>query len=613
MGEGVDPGAVGSGGPAATGLTSEPLTGNALPVILRTRLALAGIALAALAVYANTFGNAWVYPHVADIVDNPTLKHLWPIWPVLMPPATGGLTVGGRPLVNLSLAINYALGGTAVGGYHAVNLLIHILAGLTLFGIVRRTLALRGRAEDEGDRVLFAFAVEFLWTLHPLQTEAVTYVVERAESLMGLFYLLTLYCFIRSADSAAWQFAAVLCCLFGMATKEVMATAPVVVLLYDRTFISGTLAAAWRRHRRLYLGLACTWVLVIYLALATGSRGGTAGFGTGIAWWSYVQIQFGAIVHYLRLAIWPHPLIFDYGTQGARGGLEFAIDAIGVAALLAATAWAWIRRPIAGFLGASFFAILAPTSLVPIVVQTMAERRMYLPLAAVLVLVVWSIQTVLRRCGALRTFLPLILLAGLALGLTSFARNADYRSNLTLWSLTARQRPESPRAHYYFGVSEDEAGRPEAGRQAFMAALRLDPNYPEAHNRLGIDLLRLGQRDEAMAHYQAAIRAKPDFAEAHYNLGTALAEAAQTDAAVRELETSLRLKPDFPDAESNLGLVLARADRLADALPHLERAARLAPTSAFAHDNLARALAAAGRSQEAAVESAAAAKLAPTP
>ena len=135
--------------------------------------------------------NAFVFLDVADIVDNPTIRHLGQLGRVLSPPAAGGLTVGGRPVVNLTLALNYAFGGTNVWGYHALNLLIHILAGLALFGVVRRT---------PPRSTLFAFAVALLWTVHPLQTESVTYIIQRAESLMGLFYLLTLYCFIRYAD-----------------------------------------------------------------------------------------------------------------------------------------------------------------------------------------------------------------------------------------------------------------------------------------------------------------------------------------------------------------------------------------------------------------------------
>src|ERR1035438_1270270 len=119
------------------------------------------------------------------VVDSWTLRH-WntAFWPPI------DTSASGRPILNLSLAANYAVGGTAVWGYHAVNLAIHVLAGLTLFGIVRRTFAPRTGAAA----VFVAFLAALLWALHPLQTESVTYIVQRAESLMGLFYLLTLYC-----------------------------------------------------------------------------------------------------------------------------------------------------------------------------------------------------------------------------------------------------------------------------------------------------------------------------------------------------------------------------------------------------------------------------------
>src|ERR1035438_6675615 len=233
------------------------------------------IALAVLAAYANSFSGAFVLDDASSIAGNPTIRHLWPLGGPLSPPHGRGLTVDGRPILNISLAINYALSGIHPWSYHALNLLIHGLAGLTLFGVVRRTLDRLGMPADSA---LLALCAAFLWTLHPLQTESVTYVIQRAESLMGLFYLLTLYCFIRYADRTPrsdassnagktapvlWAVFSVLACLLGMATKEVMVTAPVMVFLYDRTFFSGSFAQAWRRHRRLYAGLACTWLLQI--------------------------------------------------------------------------------------------------------------------------------------------------------------------------------------------------------------------------------------------------------------------------------------------------------------------------------------------------------------
>ena len=245
------------------------------------------LALAAIAAYHGSFSVPFFFDDRAQITDNPTIRHLWRLKTVLVPPMNAG--VGGRPLLNFSFALNYALGGMNVWGYHALNLLIHICGGLALFGIVRRTLDGKFRNSNFENRNLCAFAVALIWLLHPLQTEAVTYVAERAESMMGMFYLLTLYFFIRSvepvevgrrapatpsvrnsggdegvAGARRPTFAAlsILACFLGICTKEVVVTAPVIVLLYDRTFVSGTFLAAWRRNWRLYSGYAGTWLLL---------------------------------------------------------------------------------------------------------------------------------------------------------------------------------------------------------------------------------------------------------------------------------------------------------------------------------------------------------------
>ena len=151
--------------------------------------------------YHNSFRGPFIFDDVPAIVENATIRHLWPPWQPLMPPRNISTTVQGRPIVNLSLAINYALNGFRVWGYHALNLATHIGAGLVLFGIARRTLRQPRLQQRFGEAAeMLALAIAILWVVHPLQTESVTYVVQRAESLMGLFYLLTLYGFIRGAE-----------------------------------------------------------------------------------------------------------------------------------------------------------------------------------------------------------------------------------------------------------------------------------------------------------------------------------------------------------------------------------------------------------------------------
>jgi len=202
----------------------------------------------------------------------------------------------------------------------------------------------------------------------------VTYLVQRAESLMGLFYLTTLYCFIRGAQEEnpgrVWPVLSICACLLGMGTKEVMVSAPVIVLLYDRTFLAGSFREAWRRRRGLLAGLAATWLVLPFLVLSTRGRGGSAGFGSGVSWWSYAATQFPAILRYLKLSVWPHPLVFYYGTEWVTNFRAIVPSMAIVLGMVGATAWALLgpgsgRRAL-GFAEAWFFAILAPTSLVPV-------------------------------------------------------------------------------------------------------------------------------------------------------------------------------------------------------------------------------------------------------
>ncbi|HEX7508565.1 MAG TPA: hypothetical protein VF550_17460, partial [Polyangia bacterium] len=211
------------------------------------------LVVAVFLAYANSFHGPFIFDDVPSIVENQSIRHLGSARVLAAPPEA--LTTTGRPVVNLSLAINFAVGGLAVEGYHAVNLALHILASLVLFALVRRTLLLPTLSARFGVTATeLALSVALLWAIHPLQTESVTYVVQRAEAIGGLFYLLTLYCFLRGATAArgrAWYAATVGACVLGMASKEVMVSAPLIAVLYDRTFIAASLRDSLRRRWRL--------------------------------------------------------------------------------------------------------------------------------------------------------------------------------------------------------------------------------------------------------------------------------------------------------------------------------------------------------------------------
>ena len=556
------------------------------------------IVLAALGVYRNSFRGPFILDDIGSIPENPTIRNIGAIADVLSPPRD--LTVGGRPVVNLSLAVDYALGGTDVRGYHVTNLILHILAALILFGLIRRTLLLEGLPlRWSAAATPLALAVGLLWAVHPLQTESVTYLIQRAESIVSLFYLLTLYCVVRGAAARRpyfWYAGAVAACLLGAGSKEVIVTAPVVVLLYDRAFLGGSYRTALRRRWGLYAGLAATWAPLAWLVASTQGRGGSAGLGVDVTPWAYAATQFGAIVRYLRLTVWPDALTFDYGTGLAQGVGDILPPAAMIAALLIGTMVALRYAPRVGFLGAAFFLVLAPSSsVVPIATQTMAEHRMYLPLAAVVAMGVagaWAMLDRLGLRGKLRPVLPVLLLAGAAaaLGWRTARRNEDYRSALVIWQDTLTKRPDNARAWCSVGTALVRLGRPEEALSHYREALRLDPNDAHVHNGLGAAMAALGRHEEAVRHHKAALAIDPDDVTIHSNLAVALTNLGRVDEAIAHGQEAVRLEGNDANAHNNLAIALLARKRLPEAVAHFTEALRLGGNRADVHSNLGAAL-----------------------
>ena len=198
------------------------------------------IVVAALWAYAPSFAGAFVFDDGLSIVNNPHVRSLWPVTFAMTAPPEA--PTSGRPITALSFAVSHALASDprSAWSFHAGNFAIHLGAALLLFGVVRRTLLSPRLRDTLGDIAMpIAAATAILWVVHPLTTEAVTYLTQRLESLMSLFYLATLYCAIRARDDShrrAWTIAAVVCCALGMGSKEAMVSAPIAVVLWDWLF-----------------------------------------------------------------------------------------------------------------------------------------------------------------------------------------------------------------------------------------------------------------------------------------------------------------------------------------------------------------------------------------
>lgn len=530
-----------------------------------TNLRLPGFAVLLLAVVTAAYGNnlhgAFILDDVPWILNNQNIRALWPLWNPLLNTS--------RPIVQWSLAVNFALGGLNVVGYHLANNLLHALTALGLFGVVRQTLRTERLAARFGNAADgLAFAVALLWALHPLNTESVTYVIQRSESMAGLFSIFTLYCVIRSATGkrvVVWDCLAVLSCALAVGSKPVSAVIPFAVLVYDRVFLAGTWSELWHKRWRLYVGLALTWgLLAVFLSAGQREWMGSAGVLSGnraVTWLDYAKLQPGVILHYLRLSIWPDSLCLLYARPQQSSSLLFLAQCGAMFGLLIVTVWLVCRRNAAGFLGAWFILMLAPTSSVIPLLHPVFEHRMYLPLMAIAASVVIGTYTILsklpmagfasRSLGA-----AVLLVTGLALGAVTWRRNADYRTEVSIWRDTAQKAPTNADAHY----------------------------------GLALALATAGQVDEAGKEFFETLRLKPDFAQAQYDWAAALLKAGRETEALVYFQETLRINPRYAEAEDGIGVVLYHQGRLDEAIEHFSKAARLNPDDIQAHQNLARAL-----------------------
>lgn len=599
------------------------------------------LVLVGLAAYANSFQGAFVLDDEKTIVEDHLIQQpLTTSWRALL--------ASPRGVWQATLAVNYALGGLSVEGYHVVNLLIHLLAALTLYGLVRRTLLLPSPGKRWAPVAAeLALAVALLWMAHPLQTESVTYLTQRAESLMGLFYLLTLYTFLRGATASrrwGWFALAVLCCALGMRTKEVMVTAPLLVLLYDRIFLAPSWRELGRRRGFVHLGLAATLLL-----LAGAVRGafapaptapaaqeakagdalpapapkaaeeartravphelpGAAGFNLRrITPLDYLLNQPVALAHYLRLAFFPDALCLDYGWPPAQTLAEVVPAGLLILTLLLATIVCLWRWPALGFLGAWFFLILAPTSSILPIADLAAEHRMYLSLAAVIALVVLGGYALLDRgtqSGEVRRRLlmtagGLVLVLAVACAALTFRRNEDYRSPLSMWKDVVAKSPNNPRAQYNLGLILLKAGKLKEALVCEATALRLDPTWPGANTAVGLILMAQNRPRQAIEHFRAELEVHPDATAALGDLGIALLQQGELQEATAVLTRAVQLEPSSAKLQLSLGTALVQQGKPRAALPHLEEADELEPNQAGTRHQMGKALLLLGEKEKA--------------
>jgi tetratricopeptide (TPR) repeat protein len=589
------------------------------------------LALAALLAYANSFTVPFQFDDDGYVVNNPIIRTFHYFFVPSDITALDRLSPTGFPvglryafmtriLGYLSLAANYRLHGLSVVGYHVVNLALHVMNGWLVYLVLLATLKTGAptRSEDGvGDNSLpreaIAVVSALLFVVHPIQTHAVTYVTSRFVLQASFFSLLSLLLYVKSRVAAggparcALHAAALASAAAAMLTKEFTFTLPVVVALYDLTFLAGTIRARVKRLLPISATLFIIPALVFLQqgklhALDSTMRTITAADVSGISRLDYLLTQFRVIATYLRLLLLPvnQNIDYDFPVYHSLSAPPVLLSFLLLAAL-AATAVSLYRSAagredapelrLAAFGILWFFITLSVESSILPLGELAAEYRLYLPSVGMITAFVSALAFAARRLAG-RSRLPFgvftcfFAAAAVLLAVATHARNTVWKDEISLWEDAARKSPAKLRPHENLGTYYSMRGRLEEARREFATALRLDPNNFELHNNLGIVYKRMGDFDRAIQEYTVAARLMPGDPMAHYNLGNVFLAQGRNGEAIREYQECVKLIPDYDEAHNNLGIAYEKMGRPNEAIAEFTKALDLNPQNVNARNNL---------------------------
>jgi protein O-mannosyl-transferase len=544
------------------------------------RTYIACVLLAVLCVYANGLNGVFHFDDEHSLIDNPHVRSLAEIGNFIVDPQMFSRNVGSqmyRPLVLTSYALNYSVDGYEPLGYQLFNLFVH--GGVTtLIFLVFVRLGVSPAAAATG-AVFFG--------VHPLTSEPVNYISARAESMAVLFYLASLYFYLRAHPRLSVASILLLAC--GLASKAIVVTLPLLLFAIERWLYGRKLRDVWGRI------LPYAIVVAVYL-LATRQIVGEALVSAPLRSFSQqIATQIKACIYYMHLFAVPYPLSIEHqffvakewGEGAVLASLFFLLSLAGLL-LRFCRSRSWIYF---WFVWVSL--AMLPTWIVPLNVLV-NERRLYLPLAGLIGAVVWAGSV--GRFTVPRWVLPAL---GITLAALTVQRNALWASEKALWQDASAHAPLMPRPYLRIGMLLRAEGDLAAAEKSYLRVLEVDPDYAPAYNNLGNLQGQRGQLDEAIYAYEKALVLWPSYAEAMINLASAHSKKGDYERAEELFMQALPLSPQREEIYNNLATNYLRTERYNEAETALRRALELEGSSARIYYNLGGAIEGQGRLEEA--------------
>jgi protein O-mannosyl-transferase len=518
------------------------------------------LTIAGLLAYANSFSASFHFDDEGSIVNNPLIHSLgniagiWHRYPT-------------RFLTYLSFALNYRIGGLNVVGYHIVNLTLHVLCGFLVWLLVRqivRILLSSGRLKTNLQLAPIFAALFFV--LHPVQTQAVTYIVQRATVLAALFYLTSVYFFVEGRKNQLatgsikgnlkFFSLSALAGLCGLLSKETILTLPFALLLMDSFFLSPGKGFNWKFGIGLLAFFLLFSLAMIQLNLVSMED------APAISQVKYISTQPQVVLTYLRLAVLPYSQNLDYDFRIAQSPLELVtLLSLAALALLVFLAFKLFKRNrLLSFCIGWFLLVLLPESSILPLADVIFEHRMYLPLFAfsLAIVALWERFNLRVSQRMMSVFAFTVCVAA---GYLTYERNRVWSDEVTLWSDVVSKSPGKARGYSNRGRALAETKRPQEALADFNRALSLDPTNSDCYNNRANVLVQNGYPDEAIADCDSALKHPPpldyQYGMIFFNRGTAYLRKNQIEPAIRDLNEALRLIPAHESALFNRAIAFA--------------------------------------------------------
>ncbi|MCM8758660.1 MAG: tetratricopeptide repeat protein [Candidatus Omnitrophica bacterium] len=539
------------------------------------------ISACTLCAYSNTFSVPFQFDDIPCIKGNTTITQLGHIskifnfWPT-------------RFLTYLSFAFNYRIHGFSLLGYHLINITIHIACSILVWKILKKLL--KGiNNTDNFIQFLIPVWAGLIFALHPVQTQAVTYIYQRHTCLATLFILSGLFCFINASEGTRlnifWLSSSFVFNIAAMFTKEISIVSPILILFYFFWFKNALESKFKTWNVVAYAGFLCMlFISIIFFTHSINPAEIKKVYSLEgnpqqvITQKDYLLTQGQAFLIYFKLLLFPLNQNIDYDIAISKSILNPPETFAGFLLIFAVIISIFIlfkKNKIISFASAVFvISILPQSSLIP-KPDLVVEHRLYLPMVGYAIFLPYFLY---QKCNKEKILATIILLCiTIFYGFLTYQRNSIWNDPVKLWNDAVVKSPQKARPYLNRGLAFVQKGNIERALEDYNTAIKINPRYVEAYNNRGILFALMKRYDDALKDFNRAIEIKPNYVLSYNNRGVLYSTLGQWKEAFGDFDMALKLNPSYVDALKNRGIAFLIQKNYSRAIDDFSKAIQIHP------------------------------------